>query len=114
MVSFELFARPALRRMMGRADDDLDRLTVAAVLDDGLRRHRDGKTHFARVVVRYGDDGRFHVRSAGGQGSHQLTGMAGAGGLAVLVDDSGAEPGDEVPVMLIGDVVQAANPMTTA
>ncbi len=34
MVSFELFARPALRKMMGHAD--LDRPTVLAVADDGL------------------------------------------------------------------------------
>ena len=74
MVSFEVLARPALRRMMGQADDALDRLTVRATVDEPLRRHRDGKTHFARVVVSYGADARFHIRSAGGQGSHQLTG----------------------------------------
>jgi molybdenum cofactor synthesis domain-containing protein len=114
MVSFELFARPALRRMMGHADGDLDRLTVRAVIDEPLRRHRDGKTHFARVAVRYGDDGRFHVRSAGGQGSHQLTGIAGAGGLAVLDESVPAEAGDEVPVMLIGEVAGGAEPSVLA
>jgi molybdenum cofactor synthesis domain-containing protein len=104
MVSFEVFARPALRRMMGYPDDGLDRMTVRAVLDEPLRRHRDGKTHFARVTVRYGDDARFHARSAGGQGSHQLTGMAGANGLAVLDVGAATEEGDELPVMVIGEV----------
>jgi molybdopterin molybdotransferase len=114
MVSFELFARPALRRIMGHADGDLDRLTVRAVVDEPLRRHRDGKTHFARVAVRYGDDGRFHIRSAGGQGSHQLTGMAGASGLAVLAESVSAGEGDEVPVMLIGEVAAGADPPALA
>ncbi|MGH9117172.1 MAG: molybdopterin molybdotransferase MoeA [Acidimicrobiales bacterium] len=106
MVSFEVLARPALRRMLGHADDDLDRLTVRATIDEPLRRHVDGKTHFARVVVTYGDDARFHIRSAGGQGSHQLTGIAGAGGLAVLDPDARSEAGDEVPVILIGEVAR--------
>jgi molybdopterin molybdotransferase len=104
MVSFELFARPALRRMMGFPDSSLDRLTVRAVADAPLTRHPDGKVHFARVTVAYGDDGRYHVRSAGGQGSHQLTAMAAAGGLAVLPDGPGVEAGDEVRVMLVGEV----------
>jgi molybdenum cofactor synthesis domain-containing protein len=104
MVSFELFGRPALRRMMGHSSSDLDRLTVRAVVDEPLRRHPDGKTHFARVSVGYGSDGRFHARSAGAQGSHQLTAMAGAGGLAILPDGDGAVVGDEVDVVLVGPV----------
>ncbi len=51
VVSFELFARPGLRRMMGFGDADLDRPRVAAVADEALRRTADGKTHFARVVA---------------------------------------------------------------
>ncbi len=50
MVSFELFARPALRKMMGHTN--FDRPTVLAVADDGLRRRPDGKTHYMRVVRR--------------------------------------------------------------
>ena len=100
VVSFELFARPGLRRMMGRADDDLDRPGVQAVASDGFARRPDGKVHFARVVCRYADDGRYHVRSAGGQGSHQLSSLVGANALAVLPDGDGIEPGDTVDVLL--------------
>ncbi len=50
MVSFELFARPALRKMMGHTV--LDRPTIVAVADDGLPRRVDGKTHYMRVVGR--------------------------------------------------------------
>ena len=100
MVSFELFGRPALRQAMGHAD--LDRPIVRAVADDGLpRRLGDGKTHFARVVATHAADGRVHVRSAGGQGSHQLGAMANANALAVLGDDVEVGPGDDVDVLLL-------------
>ena len=51
MVSFELFARPALRRMMGHPTVRLDRPRVRAVADEDFARRPDGKTHFARVVA---------------------------------------------------------------
>jgi len=100
MVSFELFARPALRRMMGRLD--AERPHLWAIADDGLRREPDGKTHFLRVVVTQRGDGAWRVRSAGGQGSHQLLAMASANGLAVLPDGDGVEPGGSVRVMYLG------------
>ena len=99
MVSFELFARPALRAMAGH--HDLDRRRVRAEVVGGLGRHPDGKVHFARVVVEVAG-GRFRVRSAGGQGSHQLTAMAAAEGLAVLPDGDGVANGDQVEVLLLG------------
>lgn len=104
MVGFELFARPAIRRMAGHPDERLDRPQVVAVAPDGLRRSPDGKVHFARVVVRPGDDG-LEARSAGGQGSHQLMAMAAANGLAVLPDGDGVAPGGRVTVLLVGELV---------
>jgi molybdenum cofactor synthesis domain-containing protein len=100
MVSFELFARPALRKMMGRAV--LERPTVEAIAEEDLRRHADGKVHFVRVRARY-EGGAFRVRSAGGQGSHHLSAMAGANALAVLPDGDGAAAGGSVQVLLLGD-----------
>jgi len=102
MVSFELFARPALRQMMGHDVDRLDRPRVQAIADEALTRRPDGKLHFARVVCEWrSDDASYHVRSAGGQGSHQLSAMAGANGLAVLPDGDGAATGDAVDVLLL-------------
>ncbi len=98
MVSFELFARPALLGMMGYATTE--RPVVSAITDEPLRRGRDGKTHFQRVVVTNQGDGAFHARSAGGQGSHQLLAMATANGLAVLPDGDGVAAGEAVSVML--------------
>ncbi|MBA3303160.1 MAG: hypothetical protein H0U26_04730 [Acidimicrobiia bacterium] len=101
MVSFELFARPGLRRMAGHDDSDLDRLRVRAVAGEDLPRRPDGKVHLVRVTTSIRDDGRFVVRSAGGQGSHQLSAMAAADALAVLPDGPGVEAGGEVEVLLL-------------
>jgi|TARA_B100000959_G_scaffold205970_1_gene216000 molybdenum cofactor synthesis domain-containing protein len=98
MVSFELFARPALLSMFGHVM--VERPRVMAVSDGGLGRRPDGKVHFARVAVAY-TDGRYRVRSAGGQGSHQLSAMASADGLAVIPDGDGVIDGGEVEVLLL-------------
>jgi molybdenum cofactor synthesis domain-containing protein len=101
MVSFELFARPALRKMMGVPAADLVRRPVTAISDDGVRRRADGKIHFDRVIARIESDGRYHVRSAGGQGSHQLLAMANADALAVVPDGDGIPAGGDVDVLLL-------------
>jgi molybdopterin molybdotransferase len=99
MVSYELFARPALRRMAGHTQ--LERLHVTATAADGLRRIADGKVHLVRVVATQAEDGSWAVRSAGGQGSHQLTAMAAANALAILPDGEGVPPGGGVRTMLL-------------
>jgi len=100
MVSFELFARPGIRAMAGHAD--LQRRRVRAIADQDFVRRSDGKVHFARVVVDQDEDNSFHVASAGGQGSHQLSAMATANGLAVLPDGDGVRQGGGVDVILLG------------
>ena len=100
MVSFELFARPGLRRLAGHPR--VERPIVHAVADEPLRRKRDGKTHYARVVGTFGPDGRYHVRSVGSQGSHQLAASAAATALAVLPDGDGVPAHASVGVVLLG------------
>lgn len=99
LVSFELFARPALRQMTGHARPE--RPTVAVVADEDLRRRPDGKLHLVRVAASFGADGRVHVRSSGAQGSHQLRAMAEATALALLEDGEGVAAGATVPAMLL-------------
>ena len=106
IVSFELFARPALRRMMGHSL--LDRPRVRAVADEDLRRRPDGKLHLVRVVAAEGEDGLWHVRSSGGQASHLLHAMARANALALLPDGDGAAVGQQVEVMLLADGIHAS------
>jgi molybdopterin molybdotransferase len=84
--------------MMGYSE--VDRPRVEAIVEGDLVRRFDGKVHFARVVVsRIGTE--YRVSSAGGQGSHQLSAMAGADGLAVLPDGEGMTDGEIVEVLLL-------------
>jgi molybdopterin molybdotransferase len=100
VVSFELFARPGLRALMGHPPTALDRPRVSAVADEALRRRPDGKMHFHRVVARLDPDGLHYVRSAGGQGSHQLSALVGSNALAVLPDGDGVAAGGRVEILV--------------
>ncbi len=104
MVSYELFARPALRKMAGMTT--LDRPTRIAVSADALGSHDDGKTHFLRVEGGPDETGRWHIHKLDGQGSHQLTAMAGATALAVVPDGVDIGAGDEVEIIPLGTLGQ--------
>ena len=99
MVSFELLARPTLRRLAGHAE--LLRPEVQALAAEPFVRHTDGKVHYVRVRAERDGAGVLHVRSAGGQGSHHLTAMARADGLLILPDGDGVAAGELVRVLLI-------------
>jgi len=99
MVSFELFARPALRQLMG--DPEPRRKRIVGVADEGLARRPDGKLHLVRVSGSFEDDGRLHVRSSGAQGSNLLWSMALADGLAFVPDGEGIPAGGDVNVLLL-------------
>jgi molybdopterin molybdotransferase len=99
MVAFELLVRPVLRRMGGHAR--LHRPAGRAVADEALPRRPDGRLHLFRSRVHLAADGRLHVVSAGAQGSHQLSAMAGANALALLPDGDGVAAGREVEVLLL-------------
>ena len=99
MVSFELFARPALRQMMGHPEPKRER--IVAIADEALDRQPDGKVHLVRVVATWADDGRLHVRSSGGQGSNLLRSMALANALAFVPDGEGIPAGGDVRVLLL-------------
>ncbi|NNE12528.1 MAG: molybdopterin molybdotransferase MoeA, partial [Ilumatobacter sp.] len=97
IVSFEMLARPALRRMMGHRR--LARESIVAIADDDLVRRRDGKVHLMRVQAEFADDGRCHVRPARAQGSHQLAATALANAIAVVPDGDGLPAGAEVAIV---------------
>ena len=101
LVSFELLARPALRTMAGHPPASVDRPRVVAVADTPLRRSRDGKVHWQRVVASWGADGRVHIAPVAAQGSHQLAASALANALAAVPDGDGVPAGGEVPVLLL-------------
>jgi molybdopterin molybdotransferase len=101
LVSFELFARPGLRRIAGHPHPRLHRPRLAATAGEALARRPDGKVHLVRVVATAGERGVLHVRSSGGQGSHQLAAMARANALAVVPDGDGVRLGGQVEVILL-------------
>jgi molybdopterin molybdotransferase len=93
-VTFELFVRPALRRLAGHRDDDLFRPVDRAVLADDVSKST-GRRGFVRVRVERDASGtpirdeRGRLTAAlaggmGGQGSHVLSALAVADGLAVI------------------------------
>lgn len=106
-VTFELFVRPALRRLGGHRDDDLFRPTDRAILADRVHKSH-GRRAFVRVRVdRDGrgsavrdEHGRLRATLAGGadgQGSHVLSALATADALAVIPEaDDTLDPGAEV------------------
>ena len=99
IVSFEMLARPALRRMMGHRK--LARTSHVAITDDELVRRPDGKVHLMRVLARFEQDGRCHVRSARAQGSHQLAATALANAIAIVPDGDSLPAGAEVAVVMM-------------
>jgi molybdenum cofactor synthesis domain-containing protein len=98
LVSFELFARPALLAMGGARDCFRREVTSRAA--HAMPRRPDGKVHLDRVVVTV-DDGRYVVTSVGKQESNALAATASADGFALLPDGDGIEEGADVTVMLL-------------
>jgi molybdopterin molybdotransferase len=97
-VTFELFVRPAIRRLAGRSD--VARPTDRAVLGEDVSKSA-GRRAFLRVTAERDsagapirdERGRVRVRLSGGaagQGSHVLSALASADALAVIpeVDDT--------------------------
>lgn len=98
LVIFEMFIRPALLAMQGRAS--FLRPVVEAILDSPMKKKGD-RTHLARGVVHFEADGA-HARPAGPQGSAVLTTMAKANALLWLERDRTAyEAGDRVRAILL-------------
>jgi molybdenum cofactor synthesis domain-containing protein len=101
LVSFELFARPALFQMAGRTDRFRPEVLATAAHD--FTRRPDGKLHLDRVLVRWEGDG-YVVASTGDQSSNVLSATALANGLALLPDGDGVAAGAPVRVMLLEGV----------
>jgi molybdopterin molybdotransferase len=96
-VSFEVFVRPALMKMMGRRQ--LFRPEVPARLEEDITGPA-GKTQFARVRVRRTQEG-WVATPTGGRGSNLIGTVARANGLAVVPAGTGtAIAGSSVKVML--------------
>ena len=97
-VSFEVFVRPVIRRMLGV--EPLLRPTVRAVCTQALRSP-DGKRQFARGWLSV-EDGRYVVAPVGAQGSHLVNDLAHANALIVVPESvTDVPPGGTVTVMVL-------------
>jgi len=98
MVTFELFARPAILKMMGKKN--LAKPVIEAVIEEPIV-NSDGRRVFTRVIVGK-RNGLYFARLTGPQGSGILTSMSLANGLVIIPEDKpGVEAGDVVQVMML-------------
>ena len=98
MITFHLFARPALRALAGADPEATTR--ARAVLDVAVPRSP-AREQVIRCRLEARDDG-FHVRPTKEQGSHVLTSMLGAGAYALVPAGEGqVEAGARVEIELV-------------
>jgi molybdopterin molybdotransferase len=97
-VSFEVFVRPALRRMLGA--EPIHRPSVRARLTEGLTSPP-GKRTFARARISV-EQGVYSVTPVGGSGSHLIASLANANALVVVPEhETEVLPGSTVSVLLL-------------
>jgi molybdopterin molybdotransferase len=107
MITFEIFVRPALRKMLGRRK--LHRELVSVRLAEPVEIAAPF-THFLRATVTRGDDGEYVARLAGSQSSAVLTAMARANALLVVPADRQSNPaGSMLSAMPLTDDLQMSD-----
>lgn len=100
MLTFELFARAAIRRMRGLAA--LPHPSVEVILDEDIRNTDLQRRFFARAIVTRQADG-YHARLTGPQGSGILTSMGLANGLVIVPEGVPSIPAGSVATALMLD-----------
>lgn len=99
IVTFELFVRPVIRRMLGMGD--LFRATIPVRTAQPITLTA-SLMHFLRVVIALAPDGEYAAELAGSQSSAVLTALARANGLLILpgdrLDIAAGEPHRALPL----------------
>ena len=97
-VTFELFGRPVIRKMLGHTR--LLRPQVEVIVEDGVSDVA-MRRHYVRARVTW-QDGHFVARTTGNQGSNIMTSLLNANAL-VIVPEGGVEvhPGDSARAMML-------------
>ncbi|MGW7363385.1 molybdotransferase-like divisome protein Glp [Streptomyces sp. NPDC054841] len=99
-VSFELFARPAIRALMGLKDVHRPRVRAELRTTGKAVSSPAGKRQFLRGAY---DAEEGTVTPVGGSGSHLVAALAQANALIVVPEDvTSVEPGTETEVVLLG------------
>jgi len=98
-VSFLVFVRPALRKMIGAEPYTVP--SVPATVRSGWRSPA-GRRQYSRVEYALGEDGRGEISPAGGPGSHLVAGLARANALAIVPEHvTDVAPGTTLDVMVL-------------
>ncbi|MFQ5858661.1 MAG: gephyrin-like molybdotransferase Glp [Anaerolineae bacterium] len=101
LVSFEVFVRPALRKMQGCVQ--VFRPERKVILEQDVS-HSAARTEFQRAIVT-DRDGQLYAATTGFQGSGRLLSMVGANALLRLPYGEGDfKQGDVVTALVIGDI----------
>lgn len=109
LVTFEVFVRPALLRLMGARVVERPRVRVA--LAQPARPSPD-RTEYQRAIVRW-ENGQLVATTTGGQGSHRLLSLIGANALLIIAPGESPLPtGTEVEALLTGPLVGVSDPAT--
>lgn len=101
-VTFELFGRPAIRRMQGARRVERPLVEVVYHGEDLARADR---RHFVRVRLD-AERGTLVATTTGAQGSHLISSLQGASALLVVYEGEGVvRSGDVVPALLLNDAL---------
>jgi molybdenum cofactor synthesis domain-containing protein len=101
LVSFEVFVRPALRRLMGDATPDRPRVWVH--LAESITPSPD-RPEYQRAIVRW-QDGRLVASTTGAQGSSRLLSMRAANALLVIAPgEERLAVGSQVEALIVGEI----------
>ncbi len=98
MVSFELFVRPALLKMMGKVN--LAKPTISAIIEDTVKNDA-GRRIYDRAIIEK-RNGHYYARLTGPQGSGMITSMSLANGLVLIPEENGGvKKGDTVQALML-------------
>ncbi len=99
MVTFELFARPAILKMMGKKN--WTKPTVEAVLEESIVKTDERRVYTRAIVEKRGNT--YFARLTGPQGSGILTSMSLANGLVIVPEDKTEIKAGEVTQVIMLD-----------
>jgi molybdopterin molybdotransferase len=98
-VTFEIFVRPVIRRMLGCAT--ITRRIISVPLGEPIQRG--SRDHYMRVQFSY-NDGCITAHQTGNQDSHRVSSLIGAEALAIIPSGQGyLETGTLVQALLLAD-----------
>jgi molybdopterin molybdotransferase len=105
MVSFELFVRPALLKMMGK--NNINKPSVDAIVEDPVKNDSGRRLYNRAIIARR--NGSYYARLTGPQGSGILKSMTLANGLVLIPEDKKAIQKGETVRALMLDWNEAVN-----